>query len=330
MNGPEPVHWLGVADAAGVLLALVLWLLLVDERWGPVRDAVRACGTALLLLAVGRALDRLTTLGFALGSPGFLSDAESGRHWTDLALCAAGVAAGLFLATWDTSADAAAPAEEPVVQEQVEAPEPVSIPDRAWSRTEVIGDEPEPAGALRLALPLPDTYAARFSSATRGVASPLLAVAAGLGLPLFATAQFTFFSRFFFAGRSETNALQVTAHVLSGLMLGAAVAGVAFALDVWERRLAVAAFALAALGALLYGGWPTTFENEYWIFVATGLAAGLTAPATLRVVRRAAFMPRRALVAGVAVALGLVVTTTALHTRAVSREPEAQFVEDGG
>jgi hypothetical protein len=318
----QPPHWIGLLDALGVLLALGLWLVLVDEAWARLRMVAGAAGAVLLLLVTGRALDRLAAFGAALGFPGFFSGPDDGRHLLDLALVSVSFGIGLVAGAYGVSSDdevAAEPDEEDVTPE----PERPPIPARAWSSTEVLGE----ADALEHGAAAGDadgTEPPRLPrtldpAAMRGVAVPLLAVAIGLGLPVlsFTTSDRTFT---LFGTGAHPGAAGIAAHVLAGLVAGGALLGTAVALDVWERRLAALSFALLAVGVGMHASWPAPFANEVWSVVAIGLAGGLLAPAALRVLRRALRGDRTALVTGGVAALLLVFAASALATYAATQQ----------
>ncbi len=299
--------WAGLLDAGGVLAVLLVWLALGDATTR-VRAAAGVSGGVLLVLAAGRAVERVSVVGFSAAVPGGLTG--SNRSWLEVGLGLAGLAAGAVAATLHAhhvalvDDDPAAPADLP--------PLPASV----WSRTEVIGDAPEHDGEVEPA-PLP-------RPAQRGVAVPLLAVAAGIGLPVFSTLSSIERSFPIGFGGSSLHWYAIARHVLAGVLAGLAVLGAAVALDVWERRLGVVAFVLAAVGIGANTGWPRTFLNEYWTFAAIGLAAGLLAPATLAAVRRATGVDRRAVLAGVAAAFLLLGVSAYVGGRAFVEQRESQ------
>jgi hypothetical protein len=303
---PGP-HWLGLVAALGVLLAFALWWLVTDERWSAARAPVTVAGAVLLVTSTGILVRRLAIVAFYAASGGPFAAIE--HRWTNVGLAAVGVAAGLYVATYGA-------ADDDLPDEDDDAPPaPPPIPARAWSSTEVLGDAPEglPDDEEDLdepALPI----AARF--ADRGVTVPLLAVAVALGLP--ATALIGGFGES--GAAAPANADRVFKSLLSGVVVGVALLGAALALDVWERRLAAAAFALVALGAALGIFAPDFLGNQYWSVLAWGLSAGLLAPAALRVLHRPLWGGRWPLIVGVAASVLLLGANDALSARAQRTE----------
>jgi hypothetical protein len=302
---PGP-HWLGLVAALGVLLALALWWVVTDERWSVARPVVTVTGAVLLLVPTGLIVRGVATLAYLVVDRGpFYRDAP--HRWEHLGLAVAGVVAGLFVATYGAADD-----DRPT--EAAPAAEPVAIPARAWSPTEVLGDAPvgAPGEEAYEEPPVPRAGAIAARVLDRGVIVPLLAVAVGLALPtsqvLAGIGQF--------GSPAEANADRVLKALLAGVIVGLGLLGAALALDVWERRLAVAAFALAAVGEGLAVAAPSFLGNEYWTALAVGLSAGLLAPAALRVLHRPLWRGRWPLLVGVAAAMLLLGANDVLGARA--------------
>lgn len=301
-------HWVGLLELAGVLACLGLWFVLRDVG-ARSRAVLTVCGGVLLLLAVGRALDRAYGVAAFAGFPGFFSE-DGTKHVVELALLAAGFVVGAVVA----SIGAGSGVEEDL------APEPAApvalppLPASVWSRPEVIGAGPEHDDDVVEPEPEPEPYVPPLP-VSRGVAVPLLAVAVGLGLPVFG-----YSSALGSLGvpRSGTHVgtFGIAAHVAVGVLAGLALLGAALALDVWEERLAVAAFFGLAVGTALIASFPRTFFNEVWSFAGTGLVAGLLAPAVLAALRRVVKTDQRAVLAGALAALLLFAGSGVLATKA--------------
>jgi hypothetical protein len=288
--------WIGLVDAAGVVVAFGVWLFVVDERWAFLRPAVGVTGVLLLVIQVAQRMSALTTTSFTLWSP-FFRENDSGDPLLAILLLTGGAVLGLVAATHGPGPDDVPEAEEEEVEAEEREPA-YAAPARAWSSTEVLGDAPHHDGAPP---PPPEPRLRVAPLLSRGVAVPLLALALALALPVQSITE----------ARSEpvhapVHLAHYVLHGLTGLMLGLALLGAAVWLDIWERWLVAVAFALVAAGSVVEAAWPVTLSNENWIYFASGLGAGLAAPALLRVLRRLRAPGRLPLVAGSAVALLLV------------------------
>ncbi len=315
--------WTGLFDAAGVLLALGVWFVVRSEAWSRLRDHAGVAGSVLLLLVAGRQLAVLSATGFPVGFPGFFGVDESDRNLLGLALLLGCAAAGVFAASYGSGDDDLERGADTDAEPEPE-PEPVvvaaPIPTRAWSRTEVLDDRPErdaprvPRAARARTLPRPW---ADDPATFRTVAVPLLAVALAVALPLQAQPVSGGFDSFGIVPQGSF--AEVVAHLLTGLLVGGALLGTAIALDVWESRLAVSAFALSALVLGVHRAWPGMTANDLWAPAMIGLAAGLLAPAVPRVLRGLVVVDRPTLVAGAAVALALAFLASAAAGYAAGR-----------
>ncbi|HEU0132767.1 MAG TPA: hypothetical protein VFQ85_17440 [Mycobacteriales bacterium] len=306
-------HWFGLVDAGAVLLLLGVWVLLDDtRRW--LRHAAVAMGAALLLAVAGSAVARIQSIASIVSIRDFFEE-DKGRHVFDLVLLAVTTVAGLVFVAFarDDTAPAADDDGADLDEEDDDdgvVEEPVSLPQSAWSRSEVVGttshwdepEEPAPAPARRLPrLPRLREPAAGWPS--RGIALPVLAVAVGASLPMGGLGPALVPGSFNTAAAGGGTLLQLLRHAADGLVVGGAVLGVTLALDVWERRLVLWAFLLAALGAGLGGATFEPFGNEFWVMAAIGAATGLLVASAVRVLRSARTLRRSAFGAGVAGAL---------------------------
>jgi hypothetical protein len=313
-------HWAGLIDAAAVLVVLGVWPLL-DESFSFLRAVLRVGGGALIVATAGVALQRAVGLVQAAVLSDVFSrgtDGETGddRSLVILAVAVAALVAGAVVATHGTEAYDDEPPDDDEEDEEDDVPAParVALPMSAWSRTEVLGDAPERRAWDPEPEPLPEPRSSR-GLPPRAVGVPLLALAVALTLPTAAQVGDNPFAAMPYLG--DVGLLQGAGHAATGLIAGLALLGGVLALDVWERHVVAAAFAVTALGAGLGGAFLEPLANQYWVAGVTGGTVGLLLPAAFRVLRRMPAASRAALLTGVLGAAALLGASMFLGAHAV-------------
>ena len=327
--GSLPVnHWAGLVDAAAVLLVLGVWLLL-DETFGFVRAVLRVGGAALIVAATGGVVQQAVGLvQVTVLRDAFAAASEEGggddRALVVLAVATAALVAGVVAATLGAEAYDDEAYDDEDDEDDEEEPEPApAVPFRsAWSRTEVLGDAPERRAGDPEPEPLPEPREP-LALPPRVVGVPLLALAVALALPTASRVDEAPVAAMSFLG--DLSLVQVAGHAVTGLIAGLALLGGVLALDVWERRVVAAAFAVTALGAGLGGAFLAPLANDYWVAGVTGATAGLLLPTVFRVLRRLPAASRPALVTGALGAAAVLATSMFLNAHAVKAIFEAQF-----
>jgi hypothetical protein len=319
-NLAGPLHpWLGLVDAFGAGLALVLWLW-VRGLGDRARTVVAAGGAALLAVAVASAMGRASAIWSIVAQEGFHN--EPGRRWLDIVLVLGGTAAGI----------AAALAVRRRVVGDV-TPVHLADVDDAYDLlldrvpAEVIGDAPAydasalddaDDDALDDAGPAdPDDDLADDPDGVGWVLAPwldLLLVALAIAVP---SVFFGFSGAFdsLYGTRGDVTALVVCVHLLTGLLTAGAL-WVAARTDDTDERVPALAFVLVAVGSGLTWAWPQTFANEVWSMLAAGLVLGLLAVAALPLLARVVTADRAAIAYGVVGAVALVALAGVVSARA--------------
>ncbi len=326
MEFEEPVRWLGLVGAGGVLLPFVVWLVVAefDDVW---RRVAAATSATLLLFAAGlgairiQSIGLLLTLGDTFGNDdGTAYGLRVHEAWIGVgALVAALLVAALLLRAGDDAAgyESLDDDEDDDLDDLDDHDDLDDLPD---------DDEPEeedpapPAGVAETlehggdegvgswVAAMVDRAPPTRSPATAAILA-LLVLTAALAAPLFGPEQVrsSFTTSYLLAGRSDhTVVLTVLA---DGLLLGTPLMLAALALR--RRHVVVVALAFAVLAGVRgwSEAWPSAITSPLVGAIALGLSVGLLVPVTIRLlagVRRHAVTN----VVGVAVGLALVVSST--------------------
>ncbi|HEV2889093.1 MAG TPA: hypothetical protein VGX28_01825 [Frankiaceae bacterium] len=290
MGIPDANRWAAVLVSLGVLLPLGLWFAR-DAIGSRIRAAVTVLAAALLLLQAGGALGQASFLGVVVAPVGGIRESDRKGAYVTLYVAALAVALAVALALRPRDEVVA----EPAVEQDEGAADDEAGDDAEWSSHEV-----------ESALPTPSVP---FTGATYA----LLLVALALGLPL---------SRYPLG--DGVPALMRLAHVstdlvvlllIEGLVVGLALLLPALLVGERERGAVVAAFAVVAVAKGVAAAWPDAISNNYWHMIGIGLVLGLLLPVALRLFRGAVVEDRLAIAVGVALAVALVATSTALEFR---------------
>ena len=294
-------RWAGVFLVAGVLLPMALWFLF--EYLGPrVRATIGVLSALMLLLAVGRALGRMSFLGFLVTGPALPSFDGRERAPLYLLLMLLGLGLGLVVAIAVRSREEAEAAEEP----EDDLHDLDDLDDLEYLGEDDDAEDWAPVDRRTL-LPLPaDAGRVTFLLVVLALAVPVTGF--GFGSAAAGLHRIT-----------DVEVFRASAHVVDGLRIGLALLLPALVLRTRETWLLVAGYAAVAFGQGLAVAWPEVSANRVWFVFATGLVAGLAGPPLLRLLTPELPRDGVALAVGILLAIGLTGLYTALDTHATFR-----------
>lgn len=326
---PEPDRWVGLFVIAGVLLPMALWFLF--EYLGPrVRAILGVLSAVMLLFAAVGALGRTSFLGYLVVTPSRFSPGEhEGREALAVVLMLLGLGLGLVVTVAARSREVADEVEAQEEPDALGAVDPGGVDDELDDLDDLDDLEVDDADDdLELDDDVDDELdgedLAEWRVVDRRTLLPLpagvgrvtfLVVALALALPVFGS--------YGLGGPSQAlsrisgvEGFRAGAHLVDGLQAGLALLLPALVLRAKDTWLLVAGYAAVAFGNGLATMWPEVFANELWVVLAIGLAAGLLGPALLRLLTPELARDTTAVVAGIALAIGLLSVYTALESQA--------------